>query len=360
MIRKQITFILACIIATSCDVSTETNLPEDPNNMTTKSNLVSMDAHPIVFYNVENLFDTKDDPTTTGDDEFSPEGENFWDDERYQLKLNHLVEAMLLANNKTPMFAGFAEIENRSVLEDLCRTSVFKNVNYRITHFDSEDRRGVDCGFIYDADRFVPLLETRLAVRMEDEPHFRTRDILYIKGQVKDGKELHVFVNHWSSRREGEAITEPRRIQAAKVLRAKIDEILNQNAAANIIVMGDFNDTPVDKSLYDVVRAKGQHELQSGDLVNLLIEEQNRELGTSVHRGNWDVLDQLIVSQGLLQGKSGLTIYKNNAFIVRNETLLFTYRNGDQKPSATYGGNQYYGGYSDHLPVYLILESINK
>lgn len=360
MFRKQLSIICLLIIAMSCDNSVKSIIPEDPNNMTIKNELLAIDEHPVMFYNVENLFDTKDDPTTTGDDEFTPEGENYWDDERYQVKLNHLVDAMLLANNKTPLFAGFAEIENRSVLEDLCQTSTFKNVNYRITHFDSEDRRGVDCGFIYDADRFVPTIETRIAVRMENDPNFRTRDILYIKGQVKGGKELHVFVNHWSSRREGEEITEPRRIQAAKVLRAKIDEILNHNAAANIIVMGDFNDTPINRSLKEVVRAKGQHELQAGDLVNLLIEEQNKALGTSVHRGNWDVLDQLIVSQGLLQGKSGLKLYKNNAFIVKQEALLFTYKNGDQKPSATYGGNNYYGGYSDHLPVYLTLETTKK
>lgn len=357
MNRYSSSICLILLIASSCNAPIESNIPEDPNNMTTKSDLLPIDEHPVVFYNVENLFDTKDDPITTGDDEFAAEGENFWDDERYQLKLNHLSEAMLLANNKTPLFAGFAEIENRNVLEDLCHSTTFKHVNYRITHFDSEDRRGVDCGFIYDADRFTPILETRLSVRMEDEPYFRTRDILYIKGQVKDGKELHVFVNHWSSRREGEAITEPRRVQAAKVLRAKIDEILHNDMNANIIVIGDFNDTPINKSLYEIVRAKGQHELQSGDLVNLLIEEQNHNEGTIVHRGNWDVFDQLIVSQGLLQGKSGLSVDKNNAFIVKLETLLFTYRNGDQKPAATYGGNQYYGGYSDHLPVYLVLDS---
>ena len=359
--KRSILIIAPLLFAPfSCTIPSENNPPEDPDNMIVKSDLLPIDEHPVMFYNVENLFDTNDDPSRTGDDEFTPNGENFWDDERYQLKLNHLAEAMLFANTKTPLFCGFAEIENRSVLEDLCKTSLLKNVDYKITHFDSEDRRGIDCGFVYDADRFVPLLETHLSVRIEDQPHFRTRDILYIKGQVKDGKELHVFVNHWSSRREGEEITEPRRIQAAKVVRAKIDEIQHTNPSANIIVMGDFNDTPVNKSIYEVLRAKGQHELQSGDLVNLLIEEQKHNEGTSVHRGNWDVFDQLIVSQGLLQGKSGLSVVDNNAFIVKHDALLYTYRNGDQKPSATYGGNQYYGGYSDHLPVYLILESINK
>ncbi len=318
--------------------------------------LIPIDQHPVLFYNVENLFDTENDPSNSRDDEFTPDGENLWDDERYQLKLEHLSEVIISANNKTPLMCGFAEVENRNVLEDLCRTSALKNVNYKITHYDSEDHRGVDCGFIYDADRFRPTLETRIAVRMEDDKYFRTRDILYIKGDLNDDRELHVFVNHWSSRREGQGITEPRRIAAATILRNKIDEILSFNPSANIIVMGDFNETPNDTSIYEILRAKGQHELKSGDLVNLLIEEQNKNLGTSVHQGEWDVFDQLIVSQGLLHEQSGLKIVDNNAFIVRKDKFLYTYSNGDQKPASSYGGNQYYGGYSDHLAVYLVLE----
>lgn len=360
MKHTKLGIILLLLSVYSCVSTTENSIPEDPNNMITKSELMPIDEHPVVFYNVENLFDTKNDPSNNGDDEFTPEGENFWDDERYQLKLEHLSEVLLAANNQTPLMCGLAEVENRAVLEDLCKSNLLKNVNYKITHFDSEDHRGIDCGFIYDADRFKPLLETKIAVRMENEPYFRTRDILYIKGHVIGGKEVHVFVNHWSSRREGQEITEPRRIQAAKTLREKIDEILHNNPEANIIVMGDFNDTPLDKSIYEVLSAKGQHELKSGDLINLLIKEQKKGLGTSVHQGDWDVFDHLIVSQGLLQGQSGLTIANNNAFIIRKEHFLYTYKNGDQKPGSTYGGNQYYGGYSDHLAVYFILESKNN
>jgi len=328
------------------------NSPKSMNN----NELAEAGAHPIMFYNVENLFDTENDPSNAGDDEFLSEGPKLWDNQRYQAKLNRLEEALFFANGESPLICGFAEIENRQVMEDLIRTNRFAKVNYKIVHFDSEDLRGIDCGFIYDADRFLPSLETRLAIRLEGAPNFRTRDILYIKGTLANQKELHVFINHWSSRREGVLETEPKRIAAATTLRSKVDEILNINSDANIIVLGDFNDSPVDKSLYDVLRAKGQHEQKKGDLINLLIEEQKNDLGTAVYQGNWDVFDNIIISQGLLQGTSGFTVKNNNGFIVNNQKLLFTFRDGNQKPSATFGGDKYYGGFSDHLPIYIQLE----
>lgn len=328
----------------------------EENHQTTSTNLLSMANHPVVFYNVENLFDTKDDPNNPGDDEFTFYGFKEWDDERYQKKLENLQYALSLAEGESPLFIGLAEIENRAVLEDLSNTGAFEKVNYKITHFDSEDRRGIDVGFIYDADRFQPTLETKLVVRMEDEPGFRTRDILYIKGQLAQNKEVHVFVNHWSSRREGQFETEPRRVAAAEILRTKIDEIFQHEPKANIIVMGDFNDTPLDKSIHHVLKANGLHDLRTGDLVNLVYNHQKRDEGTSVHRGEWDVIDQLIVSQSILHGQSGLQLRENTAHILKDEKLLYTYHNGDQKPNATFGGDNYYGGYSDHLPVYLFLE----
>lgn len=318
--------------------------------------LVGIENHPVVFYNVENLFDIFDDKSNDGDREFIPEAAKEWDVKRYDTKLNHIAEAILLANGKSPLFVGFAELENRTVLEDLIQTNALKNVKYKIIHFDSDDRRGIDCGFIYDANRFLPTLETRLILKMEDDPSFTTRDVIYIKGNLSNRAELHVFVNHWPSRREGISETEPRRLAAAGMVREKINEILDFNPDANILVMGDFNDTPENKSIREVLCAKGQHELTKDDLINLLGEEQKLGLGTTTHRGDWEIFDQMIVSQGLLQGQNNLTVFKNNAFIVRDETLLYTYKNGDQKPGATYGGDTYYGGYSDHLPVYLILE----
>lgn len=313
-----------------------------------------LSKHPVIFYNVENLFDTIDDPRLQGNEEFTPEGDKEWNHERYAEKLNRLSEALLLANGSTPLAFGMAEIENRKVVEDLIRTEKLSAVPYKIVHFDSEDRRGIDCVFVYDSRFLKTQLETKLIVQVEDEPHFRTRDILHIKGLIS-GHEIHFFVNHWPSRREGIKESENRRHAAAQLLRAEIDEILSFNEDANIIVMGDFNDTPEDLSIREILRAKGQHEQKSGDLINLLIEEHKKGEGTVVHERQWDVFDQLIVSQGLLQGQSGLEIERNNAFIVRNPKLLYTFEDGNQKPNSSYGGDFYQGGYSDHLPVYLSL-----
>ncbi len=324
--------------------------PEHP-----PSKSMTMNQYPVVFYNVENLFDTQDDPTNPGDDEFTPHGALYWDEERYHQKLEHLEQVLFMPDSNQLLFAGLAEVENRTVLKELLQTGRFRDGNFRYTHFDSEDHRGIDCAFLYDASHFQPITETRYRVEMEHQPHFRTRDILYIHGTLEGKEDIHVFVNHWSSRREGQHETEDRRIAAAMILRRQIDILLRNDPMANVIVMGDFNDTPTNKSMHQVLRAKGQHELQSGDLVNLLIEEQKHDKGTIVYRGDWQVFDQLIVSQGLLRGASGWSIEQNNAWILDKKELLYTYKNGDQKPNASYGGTNYYGGFSDHLPVYLLL-----
>jgi len=328
-------------------VETEINIENKPQN--------SLDDRPVMFYNVENLFDTENDPKNPGDDDFTSNSEMLWNPERYEKKLENLEKALFYANGKAPLMCGFAEIENRKVLEDLIKTNRLAKEKYKITHFDSEDRRGMDCGFIYDDSRFTPTLETKLTIRMDDDPNFRTRDILYIKGELNNGKVLHVFVNHWSSKREGEAETEPRRIQAAKTLRTKVDEILNFDEDANIVIMGDFNDTPMHKSIRDVLRARGEHELKKGDLVNLFLSEQKKDVGTAVHQRDWDVIDQLIVSKGIIQGQSGLRILKDSEHIVRHDDLLYFYKDGGSKPNSTYGGERYFGGFSDHLPVSMTL-----
>lgn len=313
----------------------------------------SFHTHPVVFYNVENLFDTHDDVSLLGNEEFTPTGDKLWSEDRYLSKLEKLAEAFMLINGNTPLAFGMAEIENRRVIEDLIKTGELAKRNYRIVHYDSEDRRGMDCALVYDAGFIRSIVEQKLLIEVSDEPYFRTRDIIYMKAELGSGKFIHFFVNHWPSRREGISESENRRKAAASTLRKAIDRILDVEKHANILVMGDFNDTPDNFSIRNILRAKGQHEQQKGDLVNLLVEEQQGGLGTTVHMREWNVFDQLIVSQGLLQGQSGLLIEGNNAHIAHRKELVFQFRDGGSKPSATYGGDTYHGGYSDHLPVYL-------
>jgi predicted extracellular nuclease len=316
-----------------------------------KTKLQSYHGASVVFYNVENLFDTIDDPNTI-DEEFLPSGKLKWNSERYAKKLDHIVEAVLLNQEKNPMLIGFVEVENSRVVADVAKTGRLAQTKYLVAHKESPDARGIDCALLYDSERFKPLVITNLAVQLDSVPDFKTRDILYVQGELYGKKKLHVFVNHWPSRREGQKESEHKRIRAAEVARKKIDEILKKDPKANIILMGDFNDHPNDASVNGVLKAKAAVDA-SADLVNLLYDDHESGKGTHNFKGEWGVLDQLIVSSALYNGKKGVAIDGKDAKIVYEELLLFTQKDGSKKPSTTYGGPNYYGGYSDHLPVTL-------
>lgn len=325
------------------------------NKSTNNGPMNSFSGRPVVFYNVENLFDTKNDPRTS-DEEFTPYGEKKWDEERYEKKLERITDA-LSEFQKPPIMIGLAEIENRAVLKDLIKEGDFKETNYGIAHFDSPDRRGIDVALIYDQDAFTVINSSKLRVTLPNNRNFATRDILYVEGELAGGVKTHVFVNHWSSRREGQLETEHKRVESAETLREQVDEILANDSDANIIILGDFNDHPTDKSLQTVLRAKESGYEGEGDLINLLFDEHENGEGTAVYRGDWAVLDQIIISQAVYDEKSGLGIKGKDAEILRDDDLLFKNRStGEEKPNATYGGRKYYGGYSDHLPVYIILK----
>lgn len=319
-----------------------------------------------VFYNVENLFDTVNNPNKD-DDDFTRRGEKAWDQHRYQTKLDRIAEVLSLFHG-LPAFIGLAEVENRTILEALLNEPNLSSIDYGIAHFESPDRRGIDCALCYDKAVFTPTKTKKLEVSLAEEPGFVTRDILQVEGELAGGVGLHLFVNHWSSRREGQRETEHRRIKAAEVLRQAIDQIFDVDRNANILVMGDFNDHPNNHSLEVVLGAKSAEQIEallksdsplSGGsdirrhLVNLLYDDHLEEHGTAVYKREWGVLDQIIVSQAIYNGSAGIGLIEQDAQILRIDKLLYTYRDGGQKPNATYGGRKYHGGYSDHLPVYI-------
>lgn len=308
----------------------------------------------IVFYNVENLFDTIDDPTIQ-DEDFLPTSKLKWNTLRYKTHLDHTVQAITMGLTKNPMLIGLVEIENETVLKDLIKTGVLANTNYGIAHKNSPDQRGIDCALLYDKTRFQVLEMKTLAVTIDSIPDFKTRDILYVKGKMKGGKILHIMVNHWPSRRGGEAESEIRRIQAATVARKQVDEILAADPNANILLMGDFNDHPDNKSMLDVLKAKPLTDT-GADLFNLLADDQASGKGTHSFKGEWGVLDQFIVSSALLKGTNKIILKTGDAKIVNDDKLLFKGKDGTSKPSSTYGGTNYFGGYSDHLPIQLMLK----
>lgn len=302
----------------------------------------------VVSYNVENLFDTIDDPKIP-DEEFLPESDKKWDNERYQKKLSDLVRVISEVNPKElPEIVGLVEIENHAVLEDLIRTGEFKDRGYAIIHEESPDYRGIDVALIYRKDAFTEITHETLPVVFPDDPNFKTRDILHITGQVRH-KTIHVFVNHWPSRIGGDEKTEPKRILAASVLKNKVDEILANDPKARIIIMGDMNDEPTNKSLKETLGAQSPD--SGAKLVNLMEPDDNSGLGTYFYNGNWNMLDNLVVSNEMIIGKR-VRITDRKGSVFWNDWMIYTNKTGDRTPNRTYAGSKYTGGVSDHFPVY--------
>ncbi len=304
----------------------------------------------IGFYNVENLFDIYDDPKTF-DDDFTPFGKQRWDKERYNEKLMKIGEMITTINTTYhPAVMGFSEVENYEVLKDLIKTESLKNKGYSIIHKDNHDGRGIDVAAIYRSDAFKVDNYTYYPVILPGQEKANTRDILEIKGQFSNKEKAVIYFVHWSSRRAGTFETEPKRIAAAKILRSKIDDVLNKHSEANIFILGDFNDEPSNKSI--------KKHLVKSDFSNLSQQFEDTKNGTVNHQGDWLVFDQVIVSNAAMRNP-GFKLTEKSSHIHKTQSNTFTHKDGNQVPSRTYGGNKYYGGYSDHYPVYLTLKLKN-
>lgn len=307
----------------------------------------------VVFYNVENLFDTKNDQGTR-DAEFTPDGKNNWTEERYQTKLEDISKVLSSVNkNELPEIIGLCEIENRKVLDDLVSTKSLSAGNYKIEHFESPDYRGIDCALLYRPDEFTVLYSIPINVVFADDPKFTTRDILYVKGETINHEEFHIFINHWPSRIGGLEQTEHKRMAVASILKSKIDSVQNVYPKANILVMGDMNDEPSNKSLVEILGAKSPDDENAG-LVNLMFPTHTNKKGSYFYRGNWNMLDNIIVSDGLLDNK-GFQCKEKQGVVFHEKWMEYENKNGEMSPNRTYGGPNYYGGVSDHFPVYIHL-----
>lgn len=309
----------------------------------------------VVFYNVENLFDIKDDPFTE-DEEFTPAGAKHWTEHRYLDKLSHLAKALNQAGgDELPAFIGLAEIENRDVVNDLIQQPALNAGSYGVVHRDSPDPRGIDVAFLYRPALFHLLDTACFEITFPQDTTLKTRDILYVSGKV--GKDiLHFFVGHFPSMYGGEAKSEWKRVRAACILRQKVDSIRQIDPGAKIVIMGDFNgkaDTKAQKALG--VQSSEQAKLISGELYNTGYYLLYKGYGSYRYRGTWQTLDHIIVSGTLLQGKKGLQAEKRLTVFSAPFLLEEDRKYSGHKPLPTYRGPRYYGGYSDHLPVYLDL-----
>ena len=299
----------------------------------------------VAFYNVENLFDTINDGSIN-DEDFLPTGKNSWNTKKYLIKLENLSEVIAeLGDSDGPELLGLAEVENSRVLEDLLKTDRLRKLKYHFVHFDSRDRRGIDVALLYKGNYFKPVLAKAFSIPNSESKSYRTRDILFVKGIVK-GDTLNLFVTHWPSRLGGKEQSEKHRIHAAKALKNLIDSLCS-SSLDNILVMGDFNDEPSDKSLSILGSSKAE-------LINPFKELEKQNLGTIKYKRSWNLFDQILISKGLLD-KKGLEYKKQSGDIF--DPLWMHYKEEERNgPFRTFIGQKFYGGYSDHFPVYIQLD----
>jgi exonuclease III len=309
----------------------------------------------IAFYNTENSFDTIDDPNKA-DEDFLPNAKVAWTKNRYEAKLKHISRALVAIDSiNLPAAIGLAEVENIGVLNDLVNKTNLQRGNYQAILEEGSDPRGIDVALIFRKD----LMKYVSHHAFPSAQSFKTRAVLYV--QLADAKKntFHLFVNHWKSRSGGATETEHQRIENATTLKHLTDSLLARNPKANIVIMGDFNDEPNNKSLAEVLGAlKPEKNIAPSSLYNLMYERFLNGEGTLYYK-DWDLFDQLIVSGNLLGKKpgKGAVILSPYAFVFKPEWLLYKSKSGEMVPNRTASSKDYFGGYSDHLPVYLIIQN---
>lgn len=307
----------------------------------------------VAFYNLENLFDTTNDPHIL-DDDFTAEGFLEWTKERYQNKLFKLSKAISEIGyediNQHPSIVGVAEVENRKVLTDLINCNGLEELGYDFVHYNSPDERGIDTALLYRKDDFEVLESTTITVMVYNPENERdyTRDILYVRGNLH-GEMVHIYVNHWPSRRDGDEGTAYKRITAAQTLSKHLEIVKQTYPNAKFIIMGDFNDNPNSESIKDHLVINGLF----NPMVTMLIPEDQ---GSTTYRGRWNLFDQIIISTNFFaRDAKGLSF--DRAAILSDRFLQDWDKRYEGFPFRTYAGPKYIGGYSDHFPVYVVLQN---
>ncbi|KPK86737.1 MAG: hypothetical protein AMS27_04355 [Bacteroides sp. SM23_62_1] len=312
----------------------------------------------IVFYNVENLFDTEDE-LLKEDEEFTPVSAKGWNQEKYEKKLENIGRVLSsIKSSGLPEIIGLCEIENRKVLDDLAGSKSLRKGNYSIVHSDSPDKRGIDVAFLYNPENFTVRGYHTIPVIFPFDSTETTRDILYVTGTDQEGETLHFFVNHWTSRTGDSGESEFKRIFAAVALRKEIDALMNSDPKAKIVIMGNLNDEPTNRSIYEMLLSNNKRKNFSyRELYNLMYDMHNTTgTGTYYNQGRWTMLDQIIISRPLLSDRSGLHTDYEGGKILKEEWMLNQDKeSGEFIPNPTYIVTEYKGGFSDHLPVYVTL-----
>lgn len=309
------------------------------------------ELYTVAFYNVENLFDTRQDKTIL-DTDFIPTSDKKWDNKRYEQKLNKIAKAIASIGPEDheypPMVVGLAEVENKTVLQDLIDTDVLKDKDYAFVHYNSPDERGIDTAFLYRKN-LITITDSRSRELVLETPEGNrdfTRDILQVSCNVL-GEHILFLINHWPSRRDGWTSTADKRLEAAKQNTLIIEAAKTANANQRFIVMGDFNDDPKDASV--------RYLEQAAELYNPMEVLLTKRKGTTKHKGRWNLFDQILISNEFLKFQKKKLNYKSAAIF---DPEFLKQQKGRYKgtPYRTFGGKNYTGGYSDHFPVYVMLE----
>ena len=305
------------------------------------------EKYTIAFYNLENMFDTIDDPEKN-DDDFLPDAPRRWSIERYHkklLKLNHTISQIGIDSSKElPVLIGVAEVENEMVVQDLIGKEYLNKENYSYVHYDSPDERGIDVALLYKKDYFE-VLDSRpimLYLEHEDGSQNYTRDLLYVKGKLL-GEVVYVLVNHWPSRNKGLKETKDNRMKAAQLVLDTVAEIRKEDKNAKIIIMGDFNDGPTNESV---------SQFKYFGFCNPMLDLQMEQKGSLVHYDIKYLFDQVLISNNFRpKWQKGMVF--DNANVYSKDFLKVWKGKGKGSPYRTYRGIRYLGGYSDHFPVYI-------
>lgn len=312
----------------------------------------------IMFYNVENLFDTRDD-LQKEDDDFLPDGFMRWTPWKYWEKLRNITRVITAVGGmRSPAVIGLCEVENDSVLFDLTKRSPLRTQEYEYIVTHSPDDRGIDVALLYQRHQFKPLQTYEYEIKFSRKGIRPTRNILHVTGEVFNNDTIDLFVCHFPSRSGGQRETEPARLQVAALLKHKVDSLLHFRENAYIVIMGDFNDHPGNKSLSRILGAGSVRSgIQNGKLYNLFHHRTKEpEFGSYKYQGKWEILDQFIVSGNLLLKKNSIYLKNNEAYIFKADFLLEDdEKYYGKKPYRTNTGPRYLGGFSDHLPIYMDL-----
>jgi len=318
--------------------------------------LLAQEKFRIMFYNVENLYDTQNNPEIN-DDDFTPEGNLHWSGQRYWDKLKNISEVIYaVGENYPPTLIGLCEVENKSVLHHLTTQTSLRKDKYEYIITDSKDLRGSNIALLYQRDQMK--LISKKTYRPVIDSVKTTRDILHVTGRIVNGELLDIFVCHFPSRSEGIKKTTPYRITCAQLLKQKTDSLFRIRKKTNIVIMGDFNDYPDNASMYDILGAKSvKDSIQTKSLYNLFYHRiKEKDSGSYKYRGKWNFIDQFIVSGSLLNIRNRTSIKGKVASVFKDDFLMEEdVKYGGHKPFRTYSGWKYLGGYSDHLPIYMDL-----